>query len=1666
MNTNYLKNYSNNVEKKRTSFKKKMLLAITPTASIIFIALGTLTYLYLKNILEKEAEITLKLLTRKHASQLTSEFVVYTNLEKQFNTMFANFEKVNVNDRRDFFVNLTQNIMNANENILALFVDFDKNAFDGQDERYKSVGVFPRSGRFNFCWHRLNGVVEYEKEHPDEPVESLLAAPFYSLARTTKQIAWIEPYCENYSDMKWIQKNESVYINSIVSPVFNKNNKIVGVTGIDIALHKYINIVDNIKPFETGYAVLHSASNNYLSHPVKELLGKNIFANPRFSKEISDSIYKKLQEKKEFSLDLTTEDKERMFYHSVPVNTGVEGATLMLTMAVPYSEVVKEANQVLTKILIFFVLTLVIITIVTLKITKKISSPIEKLAEEAQKIINGDLSFYFDSNSNDEIDDLAKSIQVVSQNIRELVAEINTVTFSATLGQFNTRCDLSKFKGEYRTLLAEVNETIDVFSEPLTLLTDVVLVLEYPSLKYLVASGSVEKIFGYTIEEYKNIKLKDTMPKEYYDISLQQLETVLKRYYTGEIDLPMATFEGVKYHKDGSPVWTEITFKILFDNNKPYRIISINRKIDERKKYEETLKESENLLKAISENTTDLIWIVDAHTLTYKYQNKSAVNIHGYSYEEITLRDLTFVDLVSSEDAYRIMNLIHEKTEQFKRGEIPKIEATFEVTLFHKNGHPVYVEVAATANVDEDNSPVEFYGVTRVINERKKMELALKESEAKYTLIANTIKDIIMIIDFPSLQYVYMAGACEEMTGYTPAECLTLTVKDLVTPESLKHITNVIETNLGKYYSGKIKSPEATFEIQQYHKNGSIIWMECSAKMSMKPDGTPDKIIAVNRLIEDRKKIETILKENEKRYRLMADNTNDMFWTLDVATRRFTFMSGACYEISGYTVEEYLNLELKDILPPNFLQLTESMIDAEIDKELTNLFIEEHTIKTDTGAVFEVQQYHKNGSLIWVEYSIKFLPDENISQNAEIVATTRLIDARKKTELKLKDSEIKHRLLAENTNDMIWMLDIDTLRFTYVTGAYNKITGFTREELLNIDLKDFLVADSFDALMKEFNTIKLRLELESDIHRDIYNIIELCQYHKEGFLVWAELSFRAVQKNEKGGKKEFILVGSTRLINERKMLYSKLQASEQKYRVITENSKDPIWTMDLKTMKFTYMSPACSEALGWTPEDYLNAEMEHALPTENIYFVLDLIDKEVAKHNENPKYVPNFNFEMQQYHKNGNLIWIEVVAKILTNDAGELTTIVGVTRNIDAKKKLELELKRSEKNYRLINDNMRDGIWSLDVKTMKFLYKSDASRAMDGFTLEEARQQTIYDIFPPEYSKIITDTIQTEFCKYYAGEIEGLPQTVLELQQYHKDGSLMWIEISAKTMPPDENGEITTLIGTTRRIDDRKIAEAKIKDQQEELEHQKAHLEKQKEELEKINAQKDKFFSIIAHDLRNPFAALLNTVEILHYHSSELTTDIIMEYVVKIHKGASHIYALLENLLNWAYSSMGAMQYNPTEYSIYDLLHSVLEQLEAQSNVKQITINTESKTSNLIVVCDVRMIETVLRNLISNAIKFSNMNAAIDVVIADYTEQPDYLLISIKDYGIGIPADKLDKLFKIEEKTGSTKGTKNESGSGLGLILCKEFIDKHNCKIWIESVESEGSTFFFTLPKN
>jgi PAS domain S-box-containing protein len=387
------------------------------------------------------------------------------------------------------------------------------------------------------------------------------------------------------------------------------------------------------------------------------------------------------------------------------------------------------------------------------------------------------------------------------------------------------------------------------------------------------------------------------------------------------------------------------------------------------------------------------------------------------------------------------------------------------------------------------------------------------------------------------------------------------------------------------------------------------------------------------------------------------------------------------------------------------------------------------------------------------------------------------------------------------------------------------------------------------------------------------------------------------------------------------------------------------------------------------------------------------------------------------------------------------TGVGGYIRDITARKESEDALEESEKRYKRIIENLTDYLYTVKIKdgTVIETIHNDACKVITGYSPEDFYKDPYLWI-----NMIVPDDRELVAARFYK-ILKGQDLPPLEHRIISKDGKIRWI---SDTIIPkyNANGTLVSYDGVIKEITERKQAEETIK--------------LKNEELIRVNAEKDKIFSVIAHDLRSPFNSFLGFTELMADELDTLSTAEIQKIAMSMRNSATNLFQLLENLLEWSRFQRGLTSFNPQSIlllpRITDNLRSVFELAEKKGI--DIVIDVPN---DLVVFADENLLGSIIRNLAFNAVKFTfrggKINISTNATLSDFAE------ISVKDSGIGMNEDIQKNLFKIEEQTSRT-GTDGEPSTGLGLIICKEFVEEHGGKIWVNSEEGKGSEFKFTLP--
>jgi two-component system, sensor histidine kinase and response regulator len=615
-------------------------------------------------------------------------------------------------------------------------------------------------------------------------------------------------------------------------------------------------------------------------------------------------------------------------------------------------------------------------------------------------------------------------------------------------------------------------------------------------------------------------------------------------------------------------------------------------------------------------------------------------------------------------------------------------------------------------------------------------------------------------------------------------------------------------------------------------------------------------------------------------------------------------------------------------------------------------------------------------------------------------------------EQKLRESELKYRQVVENAVDNIVTTDING-NFIYSNQAGLKTTGYSLDELLNLRFSDLIPVES----RKRFKMFFLR------------------QYLKKLHSSYFEYSF-----NTKYGEKKWLGQNTTlifegnkvigfhcisRDITERKQIQVALKESERRYRHLVELSPDAI-LVHIKG-RVVFANESCIKLFGASShEDVLNKSITEFLKPDTI----DVFKANIKYKSDKDS---SALLQDQQFKKlDGDTINVEVSTNPIIFNNESATQIV--IRDITERKHVEEELRKSQLEVNTLLDSL-PGLAFLKDKNHRYLITNQKFCDALGYTKDEVIGKTDFDLLPHHTA-----------IKYINEDIEVLKSgkaIYTHEEQTLVDGKLLTIG-TRKVPVKDNSGQVIGLIGLGVDVTERKEAEEAFK--------------KYTNELEDLNAEKDKFFSIISHDLRSPFQGLLGLTNAIVEEYENLSVEELKLFVNNIYNSSKNLFNLIENLLQWSRIQRGKIEFIQTKIELYEAILYVLNLLNRNASNKDIHIINET-LPEVFVYSDVNILHSTLQNLISNAIKFTDYGGEIKI---SSKEDDKYISVTVSDNGVGMHEEDVEKLFRIDTQH-STLGTAKESGTGLGLIICKELIERQGGTIKVESKLGEGSSFTFTL---
>lgn len=921
--------------------------------------------------------------------------------------------------------------------------------------------------------------------------------------------------------------------------------------------------------------------------------------------------------------------------------------------------------------------------------------------------------------------------------------------------------------------------------------------------------------------------------------------------------------------------------------------------------------------------------------------------------------------------------------------------------------------------------------------------------------IIDELPHIVFVKDGKNLRYVRINKSFENAIGIKRRNIIGKTDFDIF-PESLaKTFTEIdrIVLKTGKLYEIPVE------EVPTKHMGLRLMQTK---KMPVKAPGSENQyLLGISEDLTEKIAFENQLKNSQANLTSLIESTNDSIWSIDTDYRILTINNifRESFKIAfGITLEP--GTRIIDHLPEPFKTTW--------TKRYQRALMGEHFKVLDQFDIKKLPEY--------VEVSFNPIYIEN--KIIGVSCFLKDISSYKRTELELIEKEQKFRLLSYSTSQLLNQPDSISIS-KYLADHLQKIIGNVYVFVVKIDETNKIVElahmaglDSslsnkiislldYNPYNKTYRLVEIHKRIfqsnklietkrklkdfsENQIPEKVLNIIEkLLRVNKiytigisiNNQLLAALLFFTKDRSDikDKGFIEAFVQQASN--IIQRKKLEEELISSEKKFRFLTENSKVIIWSTDIE-FNYTYLSPEVENILGYTVSERIHTRINKYFPEDSSAKIIEIFNEMLKLNSENPNAETKQSFEIQEYHKNGELVDLEIKADLIINPDGEPSGFIGNSNDITERKNNEREIIR----LHTVIEQSPTTIVITDLDG-KIEYVNPWFTYLTGYTFEEvinANPRLLKSgLTPNETYQDLWNTIKNG--RVWKGEFINKK----------KNGDIYW-EYAHISPIFDKAGNIINYVAIKEDITTRKKAEEALKFSE--------------SELKKLNAQKDRFFSIIAHDLRNSIGNFIQITELLNEDEDLRFGEYERQYLDMLQASAEKTYKLLENLLLWARSQLGNLTIEPEVINVDTIIKESVDYFSETVKQKDIKVRFQY-SDNLKAYADKQSVSTIIRNLFSNALKFSYRGGIIEISIDKSTKTgKNYIEIFIQDYGVGIEKEQADDLFKIFKQS-TTLGTKDESGTGLGLILCKELAEKNNGHLYIESKIGEGTIARISLPE-
>ena len=643
--------------------------------------------------------------------------------------------------------------------------------------------------------------------------------------------------------------------------------------------------------------------------------------------------------------------------------------------------------------------------------------------------------------------------------------------------------------------------------------------------------------------------------------------------------------------------------------------------------------------------SSDLILIFNTH-LTIQYTNASALKYLSTTLHAVVGKRLDHLNLplLSSPDIITALTRF-------------KFEKPSKVILQDSAGIWFEITIIGFSLLQ---APNQIALICTDISDKKRSEEELRIAQEKYSIAFKSSPDAVMISDLETGEIIEANESACKMLEYTPVDLIGNTKIGLSIIESETDRELII-------HNTSTHTTDNRTELIMRRRSGEKF--DASTSANIIKMGGKKYLLTITRDISERKKSEEKIRKSEELYRLLADNTNDVIWIMDIASGQFTYVSPSVERLRGFTPEEVVSQNIREV-----------MTDESYARIVQGLPHYLKLVKEGTATpyhVSRVDQPHRNGSIIPTEVVTTFLkePDGRIIR---VLGVSRNITERLQTEEKLRRSEHHYRLLAESIKDVVWILDPETLFFKYISPSITSLIGITPEELQKVPVEEIVSPALSGRIKNACQERSTQYVITNDQFHYYTDEIELLI---QGRSTWTEVISR-FSTNEETGDLE--IIGVARDITDKKRAHRDLAESESKYRLISEHVKDVVWILDPSTERFIYVSPSVLKVRGFYAHEVIGKNLSEVISSKSYLKFSYRLRERIQKFEAGDDSVLHEITEIEQIHREGHEIVTEMITTLVSGSDRKIIHIIGVSREITKQKRDEEALQKSEAMFRSI----------------------------------------------------------------------------------------------------------------------------------------------------------------------------------------------------------------------------------------------------------------------------------------------------------------------------------------------------------------------------------------------